>query len=44
MTFVIQSITEQFPQLYHGKFDLVQVRFLSSAIKAQDVAKVVWRL
>ena len=41
MNFVIQSITEQFPQLYHGKFDLVHVRFLSNAIKAQDMAKVV---
>ena len=41
MSFVIQSITEQFPQLYHGKFDLVHVRFLSNAIKAQDMAKVV---
>ena len=41
MSFVIQSIAEQLPQLYHGKFDLVQVRFLSNAIKAQDMAKVV---
>ena len=38
---VLHDIVETFPQKYHGKFDLVQVRLLSYAIKAKDLVKAV---
>ena len=39
--FVVHDITEPFPPQYHGKFDLVHVRFLTYAIKAAGLARVV---
>ena len=39
--FVIHDIVQPFPQKYHGYFDLVHVRLLSYALKAQDLAIVL---
>ena len=39
--FVVHDVVEPFPQQYHGSFDLVHVRLLSYALKAQDVQKAV---
>ena len=38
---VVHDITDPFPLQYHGKFDLVHVRFLTYAIKAADLGRVV---
>ena len=35
--FVVHDVTTQFPNKYHGVFDLVNVRFMSYALKAQDL-------
>ena len=39
--FVVHDIVLPFPQQYHGYFDLVHVRLLSYALKAQDLTAVV---
>ena len=39
--FVVHDITDPFPSQYHAKFDLVHVRFLTYAIKAADLGRVV---
>ena len=41
MDFVTHNIIEPFPQQYREKFDLVHVRLLSYAIKANDLLKAV---
>ena len=38
---VVHDITDPFPPQYHGKFDLVHARFLTYAIKAADLVRVV---
>lgn len=42
--FVVHDITEPFPLEYHEKFDLVNVRLMSYAIKAADLDKAVWHV
>ena len=42
--FVVHDITEAFPPEYHEKFDLVNVRLISYAIKAVDLDKAVWHV
>ena len=39
--FVVHDVTEPFPPRYHARFDLVHVRLLSYAMKAQDLATIV---
>ena len=39
--FVVHDAAKSFPTQYHGKFDLVNVRLLSYAIKAEDLRSVV---
>ncbi len=39
--FVVHDAVKSFPARYHGKFDLVNVRLLSYAVKAQDLRSVV---
>ena len=39
--FVVHDMTEPFPQYYHEKFDLVNVRLVSYVVKALDLEKVV---
>ena len=39
--FVVHDVREAFPHRYHARFDLVHVRLLSYAIKAQDLMTVV---
>ena len=39
--FVVHDITSPFPPQYHHKFDLVHLRFLTYAIKAADLGRVV---
>jgi len=39
--FIVHSVVEPFPRQYHEKFDLVHVRLLSYALKAQDLDKAV---
>ena len=39
--FVVHDIVRSFPPQYHGRFDLVHVRFLTYALKAQDLEKAV---
>ncbi|KAL8782768.1 MAG: hypothetical protein Q9195_009573 [Heterodermia aff. obscurata] len=39
--FVVQDIAESFPERFHGKFDLVHVRFLSYAIKTDYLSRAV---
>ena len=39
--FFVHDVTEAFPPQYHAKFDLVHVRLLSYAIKAQHFMTVV---
>ena len=39
--FVVNDVVEQFPLQYHGHFDIVNVRLLSYALKAQDLQKAV---
>lgn len=39
--FFVHDVTESFPHQYHARFDLVHVRCLSYAIKAQDLMTVV---
>ena len=39
--FVVHDVVEPFPQQYHGNFDLVHVRLLSYALKAQILKKAV---
>lgn len=41
LKFVVLDITAPFPQEYHEKFDLVDIRLLSYAIKAVDLEKAV---
>ena len=36
-TFVVHDITARFPEEYHGKFDVVHIRFLNYALKQQDL-------
>lgn len=37
LDFVVHNVVEPFPEEYHEKFDLVHVRLLSYALKAQDL-------
>lgn len=37
LDFVVHNVVEPFPSKYHEKFDLVHVRLLSYALKAQDL-------
>ena len=37
LDFVVHDVVEPFPSEYHEKFDLVHVRLLSYALKAQDL-------
>ncbi len=39
--FVLHDVVEPFPLQYHGHFDIVNVRLLSYALKAQDLGKAV---
>ncbi len=39
--FVVHDAAKSFPARYHGKFDLVNVRLLSYAVKAEDLRSVV---
>ena len=39
--FVVHDAVEPFPLQYHEKYDLVQVRLLSYALKAQDLQNAV---
>ena len=39
--FVVHDVNEPFPHRYHAKFDLVHVRFLSYAISAPGMLRVV---
>ena len=39
--FIVHDAIEPFPLRYHEKFDLVQVRLLSYALKAQDLQNAV---
>lgn len=39
--FVVHDAAKSFPVQYHGRFDLVNVRLLSYAIKAEDLRSVV---
>ena len=39
--FVVHDAVNSFPAQYHGRFDLVNVRLLSYAIKAKDLRSVV---
>ena len=41
ISFVVHDMTEPFPAEYREKFDLVNVRFVSYAIKAVDLERVV---
>ena len=41
MKFVVHDMTEPFPQQYHERFDLVNIRLVSYAIKAVDLEKTV---
>ena len=38
---VVHDVVAPFPPQYHGKFDMVNVRLLSYALKAQDLEKAV---
>ncbi|MCJ1263855.1 hypothetical protein MMC22_003725 [Lobaria immixta] len=44
MKLVVHDITEPLPLEYHEKFDLVNVRLMSYAIKAADLDRVVWNV
>lgn len=37
LNFVVHDITARFPKEYHGKFDVVHIRFLSYALKERDL-------
>ncbi len=37
VSFIVQNVVEPFPPEYHGRYDLVNVRLLSYALKAQDL-------
>ena len=39
--FVIHDIVQPFPEEYRGKFDLVHIRLLSYALKAEDLRNAV---
>lgn len=39
--FVVHDVCEPFPDKYHGSFDLVHVRFLSFALKAQYLGETI---
>ena len=39
--FVVHDAAKSFPARYHGKFDLVNVRLLSYAVKVEDLRSVV---
>ena len=39
--FVVHDAAKSFPVRYHGKFDLVNVRLLSYAVKAEELRSVV---
>lgn len=41
ISFVVQNIAKPFPPQYRDKFDLVHVRLLSYAIKAEDLEMAV---
>ena len=41
VTFVEHDVVKTFPPEYHGKFDLVHVRLLSYALRAQDLENSV---
>ena len=41
IVFVVHDVRKAFPRQYHARFDLVHVRLLSYAIKAQDLMTVV---
>lgn len=41
MEFAVHNVVESFPPQYHAKFDVVHVRFLSYALKAQDLETAV---
>ena len=41
VNFVVHSVVEPFPPEYHEKFDLVHVRLLSYALRAQDLENSV---
>lgn len=42
--FVVHDMTHPFPKEYHGKFDLVHVRFLSYGLRQQDLKATVENL
>jgi len=41
ISFMVHDMTEPFPSGYHGKFDWVNVRFISYVLKALELEKVV---
>ena len=39
--YFVHDMTKQFPRRFHGEFDVVHIRFMTCALRRQDIAAAV---